>query len=372
MCKMANETDDVTKIYKSYDNYTYVHIELQCEGEETYIWSQNHWHLTENGTVINGELYELNNYCIEQTKNVAITCHNKFPTLNIILVLSIVCLVIIIVFHCISDELRNKPITPIKVPFLFFLGLSYLILVVKNKFHTSLVTNTSGCIITALLFHFSDLSALFWMTCISSEVWLRFRKIKDIQATEVSRNHIYYTVSILGPAIITLVTMILQFVDNQDEAGYIHPSLCKGGAVFASSPLPRFLYFHLVIISGSVFNFLLFLAMINKLIKGPWNLLGKELVQTSMSMSPIEPYRIFLELFFIMGVDRIAWGAYQIVDWVHPGHPILFLLQIVPKGNGVFLFIFFICKASNRELFAKMLPSSPQKSTAAESSSTLP
>merc|ERR1711860_84008 len=68
MCKMANETDDVTKIYKSYDNYTYVHIELQCEGEETYIWSQNHWHLTENGTVINGELYELNNYCIDQTK----------------------------------------------------------------------------------------------------------------------------------------------------------------------------------------------------------------------------------------------------------------------------------------------------------------
>ena len=111
-----------------------------------------------------------------------------------------------------------------------------------------------------------------------------------------------------------------------------------------------------------------------------------------MSMSPIEPYRIFLELFFIMGVDRIAWvtilfiarpffvffttknnlqGAYQIVDWVHPGHPILFLLQIVPKGNGVFLFIFFICKTSNRELFAKMLPSSLQ-STPAESSSTLP
>jgi len=91
-----------------------------------------------------------------------------------------------------------------------------------------------------------------------------------------------------------------------------------------------------------------------------------------MSMSPMEPYRIFLELFFIMGVDRIAWGAYQIVDWVHPGHPILFVLQIIPKGNGVFLFIFFISKASNRELFAKMLPSSLQKSTPAESSSTLP
>ena len=69
----------------------------------------------------------------------------------------------------------------------------------------------------------------------------------------------------------------------------------------------------------------------------------------------------------------ILQGAYQIVDWVHPGHPVLFLLQIVPRGNGVILFILFICKASNRELLAMMLPTTIQQSTEeAESSPTPP
>ena len=97
MCKQANETEDGTKIYKNYGNYTYVNNELHCDGGDTYLYPGDQWQLTENGTIINGELYELNNYCIDQTKNVAITCHNKFPTANVILnILSIVCIVIIV------------------------------------------------------------------------------------------------------------------------------------------------------------------------------------------------------------------------------------------------------------------------------------
>ena len=34
---------------------------------------------------------------------------------------------------------------------------------------------------------------------------------------------------------------------------------------------------------------------------------GKGYAQASMSMSCMEPYRILFELFFIMGVDWIAW-----------------------------------------------------------------
>ena len=228
MCQLSNETEaeDWTKIIVNYGNYTYVNKELHCEGGDPHFYSRDQWHLTENGTVINGELYELNNYCIDQTENVAIVCHNKLSTTSLILsVLSIVSIVIIIVCNCISDELRDNHVTAIKVPFLFFLALSYLIVVVKNKFHASIIANPSGCIFTALLYQFSGLSALFWMTSLSVEVWLRFRKIHDIQATEVSRNDLYYSVSILGPAIITLVTMILQLMADQDEAGYIHPGL---------------------------------------------------------------------------------------------------------------------------------------------------
>merc|ERR1712110_31652 len=209
MCTKANKTDDdvATKIYKSSDNYTYVHTELQCE--ETILWPRNLWQLTPKGTVIKGELYELNNYCIEQTNDVAMVCWNKTPSaeataLLIVMSISTVCIVIIIVCNCASDELRNNPVTAIKIPFLFFLALSFLIVVVRNKFHDGFVINTTGCIITGLFFQFSSLSTLFWLTSLSVEVWLRFRKIHDIRDIEVSRNHLYYSVSLLGPAIITI------------------------------------------------------------------------------------------------------------------------------------------------------------------------
>ena len=57
------------------------------------------------------------------------------------------------------------------------------------------------------------------------DVWLRFRKIHDFRATEVSRNRLYYSVSILGPALITILTMILQFVADPETTAYIHPRL---------------------------------------------------------------------------------------------------------------------------------------------------
>ena len=49
------------------------------------------------------------------------------------------------------------------------------------------------------------------------------------------------------------------------------------------------------------------------------------------------------------------------MDWVQPGapeHPILILLEIINWSIGLIMFVFFICKASNRALMAEMLPSS--------------
>ena len=49
------------------------------------------------------------------------------------------------------------------------------------------------------------------------------------------------------------------------------------------------------------------------------------------------------------------------MDWVHPDskeHWILILLEIINWSIGVIMFVFFICKASNRALVAEMLPSS--------------
>ena len=49
------------------------------------------------------------------------------------------------------------------------------------------------------------------------------------------------------------------------------------------------------------------------------------------------------------------------MDWVHPNqpeHPVLHVLEVINWSIGVIMFVFFICKASNRALVAEMLPSS--------------
>merc|ERR1711936_1169055 len=101
--------------------------------------------------------------------------------------------------------------------------------------------------------------------------------------------------------------------------------------------------------------------MIHVLTKGPWRLFGGNRCVCSSSVSCFQSYRLFLELFFIMGVNWIAESASFFVDWLRPGegeHPVLILLEIINWSIGVIMFIFFICKASNRALLAEMLPSS--------------
>ena len=81
------------------------------------------------------------------------------------------------------------------------------------------------------------------------------------------------------------------------------------------------------------------------------------LISTSISKLYFFPKQV---LSFIDG-DNILQSASFFVDWVYPGtpeHPILILLEIINWSIGLIMFVFFICKASNRALVADMLPSS--------------
>ena len=87
---------------------------------------------------------------------------------------------------------------------------------------------------------------------------------------------------------------------------------------------PQFLYFHLIIIILLGCDLILFLAMVQVLSKGPWKLCGVSKLYTILShsnkmivlvqksncappsVSVIQTYRIFVELFFLMGVNWIS------------------------------------------------------------------
>ncbi len=225
-CKTRNDTsDNLLRKYVKTNNYTYVTTELLCDGGEIPdVWSQHLWKITESGLLIGIDEYRLNQYCIEQTQNKAIVCPKYiWPQAKVIVLsMSIACIVIIIIINCVSEEFRGNPATAIKIPLLFFLALTFLLWLINEKFRRSLRRNVS-CVLVGFLLQFSTLSTFFWLTCLSVDVWLRFRKINDLETTEISRNHLYYSVSILGPSLITLITMVLQFVAVPEEANYIHP-----------------------------------------------------------------------------------------------------------------------------------------------------
>ena len=211
-------------------NYTGLTTELLCGPRQIFQYRSDLWSVSSRGAVIDGAEYSLNKYCIDPAERVARVCHDQEEddlrkTAKIVVMsVSVVCIVLIIIINCSVEELRTNHVTAIKIPFFFFLALSFSIVVVSSSFHDVFV-NSSSCIVLGLLLQFSALSIFFWLTCLSVDVWLRFRKIQDFSAAEVSRNHLYYTLSILGPATVTIITLVLQFAADPDTANYIHPRL---------------------------------------------------------------------------------------------------------------------------------------------------
>merc|ERR1719213_758398 len=87
-----------------------------------------------------------------------------------------VSLLIIIIFHIVIKDLRLINFTKLKVPFLVFFFLSFFVIVL-----TSMVdfTGTKSCIIWAIALQYCSLSIFFWLTSMSLDIWLTFRRIAN-------------------------------------------------------------------------------------------------------------------------------------------------------------------------------------------------
>lgn len=216
-------------IFKASEDYTYINHELFCETTKILKYGLDLWKVNEDGVVVvDGKPHEHNNYCVDQIEEKVLVCHDEGLGLRqtakvIVMSVSIICIVIVIIFNCVIDELRNNQITGIKIPMCFFLAVSFAITLFSSKFR-ELIINSSTCLILGLFHQFSVLSIFFWMTCLSISVWLRFRKIQNI-TTEISRNNFYYSFAIICPTLITIITMVLQLSSDPEHANYVHPRL---------------------------------------------------------------------------------------------------------------------------------------------------
>ena len=258
---------------EEFENITYINIERKCD---TYFVknSKSLWKYTSSGVLIDDKEYPLDKYCIDTVDQVALTCVEngaRDTAKTVVMSISVVCIFIYIIFHCVIDELRSNHSTALKIPFCFFLALSFAIVIIICSFRHLLI-ETSSCIILGLLLQFSMISVFFWLTCLSFDVLMRFRRIQDL-TMEVSRNHIYYSISIVCPAIITIITLFLQLLidPNDDNSNFIHPGIGNNTCFFEQF-MPQFVYYHLIIMILLGFNFIMFAFMVVLLAKGPWKL----------------------------------------------------------------------------------------------------
>ena len=181
------------------------------------------WNITATGEVwVDGTVRNISEYCIESRghENNLLFCPvevDNQPLINrICQCLSMISILVTIILHLIIKDLRCLNFTKLKIPFLvclFFVNVGF--------------NATKSSVILGLAYQYIFLGFFFWLTSMSVDIWLTFRRISNPLQNRnnedaVHRMRRYYIFSLGSPAIISLVTRALQFAYTPEEAPYIH------------------------------------------------------------------------------------------------------------------------------------------------------
>jgi len=336
--------------------HTQVNLQLHCNNPVSYpkeLWSVS----LEGEMKVDGEVRQLSEYCVEiqdQSEPTLLLCPKEVDTVDykhvikmVFMCLTMVSLLIIIIFHIVIKDLRLINFTKLKVPFLVFFFLSFFVIVL-----TSMVdfTGTKSCIIWAIALQYCSLSIFFWLTSMSLDIWLTFRRIanpiqnrKMKDAIQTYRMRRYYIFSLGTPAIISIVTCAMQLAYNPGETD-LYPSI--GVSCMIGQYLPRFIYFHAIIITLLIINAIFYCLMVFKFSCGIWK-------SDSFGKCQMRNFNIFIELVFVMGIHWISESVDFFVGWKFPDvwdHPLIVTLNSINWFSGVFILILFFSKSNNRNL----------------------
>ena len=163
----------------------------------------------------------ISEYCIESRghKHKLWFCPKEVdnqPLINrICQCLSMISILVTIIIHLLIRDLRCLNFTKLRIPFLvclFFVNFGF---------------NTKSSVILGLAYQYIFLGFFFWLTSMSVDIWLSFRRISNPFQRKnnddaMHRIRQYYMFSLGSPAIISLVTGALQFAYTPEEAPYIH------------------------------------------------------------------------------------------------------------------------------------------------------
>jgi len=267
--------------------------------------------------------------------------------------LSFVSILVIIIIHLVIQDLRIINFTKLKIPFWVCLFFTDVIFVIRVE--TNLCDTESYSVFLGLALQYFYLGMYFWLTSMSLDIWLTFRRIVNPLQNRGNKDAVltyrmkgYYLFSLGGPGIITLVTGVLQFVSTPEKPEYIHPNFHTDCWTPPVARIRHVIYFQLYAFSLLFINVIFYCLMILNFTCGIWksNFFGKRQRRN---------FTVLLELLFLMGIA-----------WIPQVNSVIF--KLIPSWNwnkttthciirltGVFSLLDFLFKSSNRSLLKKSL-----------------
>ena len=304
-----------------------VRIILHCD--KPVVYPRNLWNLNSDGEmVIDGTIHNASEYCIQEetgNRSLLLPCSMEGDQIDykhvvkmVFMCLSMVSIIAIVVFHVIIEDLWLNHFTKLKIPFFVFPLLSFFIIAITSLIDFS---GTSSCV-----------------HCKS------FTKPGQGEAQQLSKMKCYHILLFVCPLIVSIVTCIMQLALDQEHSTFVHPSI--GVSCMLGQYQPRFFYFHMIILILLCINGVFYLLMVFKFTCGIWK-------EDNFGKCQMRNLRVFLELFFIMGINWASKSVSFFIAWQYRenwDHPLIVFINSINWFISVFILLIFCSKSTNRNL----------------------
>ncbi|XP_068209578.1 probable G-protein coupled receptor Mth-like 1 isoform X1 [Palaemon carinicauda] len=282
-------------------------------------------------------------YCISQPSAVQ---DWKLKIAPIGMFISIVCLVLLILFHFFAKKLLN-------VQGYCFLSYSTSLLLAYIGFFVNFQyakhMQYEHCVFNGLFSQFTLHAAFFWLSVMSFDIWKVIRStVKCIPLTGIlekdMQKFLLYSAYAFGcPLIIVVVTFCMQSLSPEASAGLIVPGFGKESCWFADEKA-QFLYFYLVIATLNTASLCMLghvILLLSQAESGVSCILQKNKARKHLAL-----FRQRLSIFAMMA---ICWFT-EVLSLKIPPKEAWVVTDILNTLQGVIVFIIFMASKQKRQL----------------------
>ena len=239
------------------------------------------------------------------------------------------------------------------------LFLGYLMLIIIKLGSTIIVEEYPIiCQILGFLFQYFFLSAFFWMSAMSLEVWSTFRQLggSEFRYRNQKKRFYYFNLYSWGlPGLVTAVTLTIHSLPEEKTVAIVTPGF-GDGTCFLHGYQALFAYFHGIIAAILVINTLFFMASAYALLFGIWA--PSRDTDNGTRSNTRQMFGIVVELFLVMGLTWLADVVSLAISWNHgyaySGWEIV-IFDIINSLQGLGIFLVLICKQRMRGIIQASL-----------------